>query len=243
MIHLDNSGGWLVGLPLLIGFLILLGIALLPWFFFLLSLQNLLDRVNARNRAMPAGQVWLNFIPLFNLGWFVYTVVKVRDSVRDEYASRGWPVTGDLGYNVGISAAILLIATFLLAWIPVIGWGLSVAYLVCWIIYWVRMAELKNRLGQSGLWRGPVGPYGYSGPVGPPPGSPYSPPASAMPPEAGTSASLQAIPRSPVGQESAASAAAPTEPEGQTPREFCPACGTQGAEGDRYCRTCGQPLV
>ena len=107
MIHFGYSGGWLVGLPLLIGFLILLGIALVPWFFFLLNLQNLLDRVNDRNRAMPAGQVWLNFIPLFNLGWFVYTVVKVRDSVRNEYASRGWPVTGDLGYNVGISAAIV----------------------------------------------------------------------------------------------------------------------------------------
>jgi hypothetical protein len=243
MIHLDYSGWWLVGLPLLIGFLILLGIALLPWFFFLLKLQNLLDRVNDRNRAMPAGQVWLNFIPLFNLGWFVYTVVKVRDSVRNEYASRGWPVTGDLGYNVGISAAILLIATFLLAWIPVIGSGLSVAYLVCWIIYWVRMAELKNRLGEGGLWRGPVGPYGYSGPIGPPPGSPYSPPASAMPPDAGISASLRATPGPAAGQDSVASAAAPAESEAKISREFCSACGAQSAEGDRYCRTCGQSLV
>jgi hypothetical protein len=243
MIHLDYSGGWLVGLPLLIGFLILLGIALVPWLFFLLNLQNLLDRVNDRNRAMPAGQVWLNFIPLFNLGWFVYTVVKVRDSVRDEYASRGWPVAGDLGYNVGISAAVLLIATLFLSWIPVIGWGLIVAYLVCWIIYWVRMAELKNRLGESGLWRGPVGPYSYSGPMGPPPGSLYSPPASTMPPDAGISASPQATPRPAAGPGSVGSPTSPAEPEGRTPRESCPACGAQSAEGDRYCRTCGQSLV
>jgi len=175
-----SVGDW--GFPLLIAFLILVGIALLPWFFFLLNLQNLLNRVGDRNRAMPSGHVWLNFIPVFNLGWFVYTVVKVRDSVRNEYVARGWQVTGDLGYNVGLWASILLIASVFLSWIPVIGWGISVAYLICWIIYWVRMADLKHKLDLPGTWAGQVGPYGYPGHVGPAFDSSNMPQAGGMPP-------------------------------------------------------------
>jgi hypothetical protein len=81
----------------------------------------LLNRVSPVNRAMPAAHVWLNFIPVFNLGWFLYTVVKVRDSVRAEYQSRGWPVEGDLGYNVGLATGVLAIVTFIMGWVPLLG--------------------------------------------------------------------------------------------------------------------------
>ena len=76
------SWNWGWGWAATVGAIVLLGIFLLPWFFFLLNLQTTLNRVSDRNRAMPAGHVWLNFIPIFNLGWFIYTVTKVRDSVR-----------------------------------------------------------------------------------------------------------------------------------------------------------------
>ncbi len=134
--------GWLAG----VGVIILLGIFLLPWFFFLLNLQNLLEHVSPANRRMTPGLVWLNFIPIFHLGWFIYTVIKVKDSVSAEFQSRGWMIDGDLGYNVGLTAGILWIAAFFIGWIPFIGWVLPLAGVVCWIIYWLKTSDLKHRL-------------------------------------------------------------------------------------------------
>jgi hypothetical protein len=70
--------------------ILVLGIFLVPWFFFLLNLNGLLERVKEQNRAISPSSVWLNFVPLFNLVWFLYTVLKVRDSVRAEYGWRRW---------------------------------------------------------------------------------------------------------------------------------------------------------
>ena len=162
------SWAWGWGWAVAILAIILLGILVLPWFFFLLNLQTTLNRVSDRNRAMPAGHVWLNFIPVFNLGWFIYTVMKVRDSVRAEYQSRGWAAEGDFGYNVGLAAGILAIVSFFLGLVPVLGWGLAIAELVCWIVYWLKTADFKNRLGDEGMWRGMPAPYGYPGPMAPP---------------------------------------------------------------------------
>ncbi len=115
--------GWLAG----IGVIIILGVYLLPWFFFLMNLQALLTNVSPENRRMSPGKVWLNFIPLFQLGWFIYTVVKVRDSLSAEFKSRNWFIDGDLGYNVGLTAGVLWVASFVIGWIPFIGWVLPLA--------------------------------------------------------------------------------------------------------------------
>lgn len=108
--------------------------------FFLLNLRDLLKNVGLHNRMMRPDQVWLNFIPIFNLVWMFITVSRVRDSVRYEFQSRGWAPSGDFGYGVGLAAAIL----------NIIGYGpFGLAALVCWIIYWVRTAELKNDLARN----------------------------------------------------------------------------------------------
>ena len=106
-------------------------------FFFLLNLRDLLMNVGSQNRAMQPDQVWLNLIPLFNLVWVFVTIVKVRDSVRAEFQSRNWAPKGDFSFGLGIAAAILTI----LSWGP-----FGLAALVCWIVYWIRMSELKSQL-------------------------------------------------------------------------------------------------
>lgn len=195
----DWDWGW--GLASVIGSIVLLVILVIPWFFFLLNLQNLLLRVQPRNRAMPSGYVWLNFIPVFNLGWFLYTVIKVRDSVRAEYVSRGWTPEGDQGYNVGLVTGVLAIASFFLGWIPGIGWAVAIAQLICWILYWLKTHELVKRLGSTGTYgygardaysdQRPGGPGYAGGPgggysAGPPPyqQQPTPPPPRPAPPQA-----------------------------------------------------------
>ncbi len=106
-------------------------------FFFLLNLRDLLTQASPQNRAMRPDQVWLNLIPLFNLVWIFVTIVKVRDSVRAEFQSRGWAPKGDFSFGLGIAAAIL----------SILSWGpFGLAALVLWIVYWIRMSELRNQL-------------------------------------------------------------------------------------------------
>jgi hypothetical protein len=205
---------WLAG----VGIVILLGVFLLPWFFFLLNLHTLLNRVSPVNRAMPAAHVWLNFIPVFNLGWFLYTVVKVRDSVRAEYRSRGWPVEGDLGYNVGLATGVLAIVTFIMGWVPLLGWALGIAQLVCWIIYWLRTHELKNQLEMSAFRTPGI----------------YPPPPPSWPTRPGSG---------PGSYGGARATAAGFGSGGTSPSDLrCGACGTPFSPSDRFCRACGLPL-
>ena len=173
MMGWDWDWGW--GWAAFVGSIIMLIILCVPWFFFLWNLQTLLQRVDPRNRAMPPGHVWLNFIPIFNLGWFIYTVIKIKESLLAEYGLRGWAPEGDQGYNVGIATGVLAIASFFLGWVPVIGWAVGIAQLICWVLYWLKTNELKNRLGGPATWPytaqggypgGGAGPYG---PAGPPP--------------------------------------------------------------------------
>ena len=246
--------GWGWGWAAAIGGLIILGIFLLPWFFFLLNLQTTLNRVSDRNRAMPAGYVWLNFIPVFNLGWFIYTVIKVRDSLRAEYESRGWPTEGDFGYNVGLAAGILAIVAFVMGWVPVLGWGVAVAEIICWIVYWVRTAEFKNQLAAQGAWQGPAPKYGYPGPTPPPWGSgggPYQAGPPAAPYQAGPTGPQTAPYQPPPGEPAAPSAeAAPAEagptaeaaPVAEAAVTQCAGCGVAFDPSDRFCRSCGLPL-
>jgi hypothetical protein len=160
--------GWGYGFGVTLGALALLAVVVVPVFLFLLNLRDLLDRVGERNRAMPSTQVWLNFIPVFGIGWFIYTVTKVRDSVQAEFRSRGWPVTDDQGYSVGLATGVGGAAMFVLGWVPFFGWLIGLACLACWIIYWVKTAAIRDQLGRGVAPSGPrptprASPHGTGG--------------------------------------------------------------------------------
>jgi hypothetical protein len=235
--------GWLAG----IGVIILLGVYLLPWFFFLMNLQALLSNVRPENRRMSPGRVWLNFIPVFQLGWFIYTVVKVRDSLSAEFKTRSWYIDGDLGYNVGLTAGVLWIASFVIGWIPFIGWVLPLAGTICWIIYWLKISDLKNRLDSGPAWnRGQPMMY-----------PPAFPPYAVRYPrerEVTEDVPVQGESGARPGEDATAEGAEPPEPDenatageftdaGQEPRELrCGACGAEFDPGDWFCRKCGLRL-
>jgi hypothetical protein len=210
-----------MGVFLFVGFAMLI-VGVVVGVLFLLNLQRLLEAVRFQNRAMSPGHVWLNLIPVFNLGWMIYTVIKIRDSVRNENASR-WGASLNEGstYSVGLAYAILSIAGSGFYFGRDENVGLSVlssliwlAALVTWIIYWVKTNGLKNELPRTaGLGHGQQpGAYGYYDPQGF--GSPYSP--GQVPP-----AAWQAPP--------------PAPPAGGA----CSRCGRRLKPDDRFCATCG----
>ncbi len=206
--------GW-GGFWSLLWLVVIAAILIVPWLFFLINLRGLLEKVSPSNRAMPPEQVWLNFIPVFNLGWFIYTVAKVRDSVKAEYYSRGWAVEADSGYNIGLAAGILGICTAILGRLPVIGWAVGVGALICWIIYWLRTADLKHRLSFDDQWGGAGAPPPYAD-YRSPHGRPPTPGPGGYPPYSPSSEAASHQPR-PQARAEATQATSPGEPGQQPP--------------------------
>ena len=124
-------------LSLFIGCLIFL----IPVIFYLVTLQKTLEAIAPENRKMAPGQVWLLLIPLFNLIWQFIAVTNISDSIRDECYRLGIPLSEDRPtYNIGLAKNILSLCAF----IPFLGTLCSIAFKICWIVYWVKVNEYKN---------------------------------------------------------------------------------------------------
>jgi hypothetical protein len=134
----------LLGLSIGMIILIVFAISLLPTIFFLLTLHRTFEEVSEENRLMPAGQVWLALIPLFGMIWKFIIVSRLADSLQSEFAKRGLESKeARPGYSIGMAYCILTVCGF----IPFATLGA----LVCWIIYWVNIADYKNKLSSNPL--------------------------------------------------------------------------------------------
>jgi hypothetical protein len=109
---------------------------------YLLNLQNLLKIISPENRVVEPSNVWLMLIPLFNLVYAFILYPKISESVKNEFLKRGLADGGDYGKSLGTAMAVLGLCGF----IPVLGGFASIAHLVIWIIYWVKMSEYKSKL-------------------------------------------------------------------------------------------------
>jgi hypothetical protein len=130
---------WIV---LIVVFVVLIAIGIAIQVFFLLTLSRCLAKCDPESRTMEPSYVWLNFIPCFGTVWMFVTVIRVADSLRNEFDYRGRYVDDDYGKNLGITYNVL----FLLGIIPYIGTLFSIGGLVCWIVYWVKIAGYSKRL-------------------------------------------------------------------------------------------------
>ena len=133
----------------IIGTFILIIIAsaifLTPVILYLLTLQNTLKKVKKKNRTIEPGQVWLNLIPLFNIVWQFIMINRIADSLKAEFSERNISIKEDRpGAQIGVAYCILNLCGF----IPMLGGLASIAGLVCWIVYWVKISNYKNQLGE-----------------------------------------------------------------------------------------------
>jgi len=120
-----------------------IGLIFIPAIFYILNLQSTLQEVSRENRTMPPANVWLLLIPLFNLIWHFIVIKHMADSIRAEAMDRNVTLTEPHpAYNIGMAMCVLNI----LGIIPGIGTLASLACLVCWIIYWVKISNYKKLL-------------------------------------------------------------------------------------------------
>jgi hypothetical protein len=126
---------------------VLLGIAAAVFLLFLIAAVLLLltqvyilRNVSEKNRRLPPGQVWLQLIPLFGLGWQFVVVKALSESLALELGEQ------KPAYGIGLAAAILEIC----AVVPFLGVIAILPAFICWIIYWIKLAEYRRRLAAAG---------------------------------------------------------------------------------------------
>jgi len=127
---------------ILVGMLIGFAIILVPLILFLLTLQKTLTRCAPENRAMAPGMVWLMLIPLFNLVWQFFVVINVSKSLAAEFAKRGIAEEPEPGKKLGMITCILGCCGI----IPLLGVLCSLGALVCWILYWMKIAGFSAKI-------------------------------------------------------------------------------------------------
>jgi|SRR5579883_2792037 len=118
-------------------------VELTVFIFFFLTLHKALGRCQPRNRTMEPGLVWLNLIPLFDFVWMFITVIRVSESLENEFRDRRWH-RGHEDY--GKTLGIVTCAVFMAGYLPYIGCLFFVGWLVCFILYWVKIVGYSGRL-------------------------------------------------------------------------------------------------
>ncbi len=139
-----NAELFATGVGLVVLLIIILG-SITVAVFYLLTLQNLLKEISPSNRQVEPSNVWLMFIPLFNVIYPFILYPKICDSVKKELVERGMSESGDYGRGIGITMPILSLVSF----IPVLGGLASIANLVLFILFWSKMAGYKSKLINS----------------------------------------------------------------------------------------------
>lgn len=130
----DAAGA--LGMCMCYGVLIVIGLVIHGLFLFTLS--KTLALCSPRNRTMEPGSVWLNLIPLFNLVWMFITIIKLSESLQNEYESRGLRSDDpDFGKMTGI---LYMVFNFICGLVA----------LVFFILYWVKIAGYKKTLETRG---------------------------------------------------------------------------------------------
>lgn len=137
-----------LGLQELILLLVIIGMVL-PYIFFLITLQNTLKIFSKHNRTIEPGTVWVLLIPLF-AGIFLFFVADaIGTGFKREFEQRGVFVEGKPTYSLGITMAIVQCGYYVVNFlfnIPSLTGIIALAILVIWIVYWVQVNQKKNEL-------------------------------------------------------------------------------------------------
>jgi hypothetical protein len=123
-------------------------VAIIPAVLYLRSLQRTLERCSPESRTVSPGKVWLLLVPLFNLVWQFLLVNHIAMSLHNEFVRRNVPCSDPApGKTLGLALAILSVVSL----IPFVGLVTSVAGFICWILYWVKIADYSRALDGPAL--------------------------------------------------------------------------------------------
>ena len=121
---------------------------LIPFVFYLFTLQRTLEAIAIESRKMAPGHVWFLFIPFFNIVWQFMMTARIADSIRDECIRLQIPLSESRPtFALGLVMTILYIVSIPINNVsaaPMLGVLFSLAALVCWIVYWVKVNNYRK---------------------------------------------------------------------------------------------------
>ena len=129
----------IIAIAVVIGLLVGTAISAVLCYF----ISSWLKEVPEEDRAMTPGQVWLLLIPLFNFYWmFRVYMLDIPKSFKNYFDRQGDKQVGDCGQNLGLWLCICTFGGF----IPLLGSLVSIAGLVLYVLWLVKIHQLKNKI-------------------------------------------------------------------------------------------------
>jgi hypothetical protein len=127
--------GTFIGVLITSGLIVLISIIVVLLFY--QSLSRCLGQCAARNRTMKPWQVWLNLIPLFGVIWMFITILRISESLKNEFRARRLRSKDpEFAKMTGI---LFMVSSFICGPIS----------LIFWIMYWVKIVGFKNELKKT----------------------------------------------------------------------------------------------
>lgn len=122
---------------------ILLPLLLLPKIFYILTIQKTLLKCAPATRQIEPGLCWLFLIPLVAIVWHFFMMNGLARTLAAEFARRGIPAAeAQPGHGLGLAMCIVGAAGV----VPGLGGLAFPAYIVLWIIYWMKVSEFSRQL-------------------------------------------------------------------------------------------------
>jgi hypothetical protein len=151
-ISLNGKGAFAMGDLLQPMHLFVLGIACLfvylplvfvPKIFYILTIQKTLHKCAPEVCSIDPGTCWLFLIPLVSTVWHFFMMNGVSRALAAEFARRGVPFMGEQpGHDIGLAMCIVGACVL----VPGLCGLAFPAYLVLWILYWMKINEFSRRL-------------------------------------------------------------------------------------------------
>lgn len=118
-------------------------VMLVVYILYITSLSRALSKCSESSRTMQPGMVWLLLVPLVGLVWQFFVVIGLADSLGNEFRAREVPNADPKpGKSVGIAMCVCAACGI----VPLVNLLAFPAYIVLWIIYWVKIGEFSRRL-------------------------------------------------------------------------------------------------
>jgi hypothetical protein len=203
-------------------------------------LSSTLRRLPQRYQQMEPGLIWLLVIPLFNIGWNFFVVLKVSRSYRDYFGERRRAETGDCGEGLGLAYSVCTACSL----VPYLGCLTGIAAIVLLVLYLVKLNTLKGLVVDGGPdIGGDAAPYsvtGYGTGYGTNAGTSAGTDLRA---DAGSTADrIVTPPPAPLASPWTVPGAASPEAQGPGARR-CGRCGVALPGDAAFCPACGAPTA
>jgi len=109
---------------------------------YFLLLHRTMNKISLAARPVPGWTVWLSYIPAAGPIWAVVFAVMLSSAIKKDFllAGRADHNDGALPFSIGMAV------TLLCCFIPFVNLVAFPAYVVVWILYWVKIAEISKRM-------------------------------------------------------------------------------------------------